>query len=225
MPNPIPNNVGEAPLKGCFIVIVGSHYFKNALISFYLEQTGGADSAITDSIEIAQQMARDRNPDEDVVIMIDAEQPDSSDLLRLLGGDSGIRSMNLVLFDVDKSAHLETTALKLGVKGFFYTSDQLDAFPRGLRFVCQGELWVSRAILENALMGREPTRADHSQEHNLTSRELQILSLIGEGVRNADIADTLCISPHTVKTHIYNVFKKIGVSNRLQAARWADENL
>ena len=49
--------------------------------------------------------------------------------------------------------------------------------------------------------------------------------MVAVGVKNEEIADRLCISPHTVKTHIYNIFKKIGVPNRLQAALWAAQNL
>ena len=54
----------------------------------------------------------------------------------------------------------------------------------------------------------------------LTTREKEILDKIAQGSRNKDIADELYISLHTVKTHIYNIFKKIDVSNRIQAVLW-----
>jgi len=59
----------------------------------------------------------------------------------------------------------------------------------------------------------------------LTRRELEILSMVVSGATNEEIAARICISPHTVKTHIYNIFKKINVPNRLQAALWAAKNL
>ncbi|MFH1935680.1 MAG: helix-turn-helix transcriptional regulator [Pseudomonadota bacterium] len=59
----------------------------------------------------------------------------------------------------------------------------------------------------------------------LTPREVEILTMMATGATNANIADKLCISPHTVKTHIYNIFKKIDVPNRLQASLWATKNL
>lgn len=59
----------------------------------------------------------------------------------------------------------------------------------------------------------------------LTRREMEILDLIADGYSNQQIADALFISPHTVKTHLHNIFKKINVKRRLQAALWAAQNL
>ncbi len=59
----------------------------------------------------------------------------------------------------------------------------------------------------------------------LTSRQTEILALVSVGATNDEIADKLYLSPHTVKTHLYNIFKKINVPNRLQAALWAAKNL
>ncbi len=59
----------------------------------------------------------------------------------------------------------------------------------------------------------------------LTQREKEILDLIATGFSNQQIADELFISPHTVKTHLHNIFKKINVKRRLQAALWAAQNL
>jgi len=59
----------------------------------------------------------------------------------------------------------------------------------------------------------------------LTRREREILDLIANGYSNQQIADELFISPHTVKTHLHNIFKKINVKRRLQAALWAARNL
>ena len=58
----------------------------------------------------------------------------------------------------------------------------------------------------------------------LTPREKQILTMIAVGASNDEIADNLCISPHTVKTHLYNIYNKIRVPNRIQAALWAAKN-
>jgi DNA-binding CsgD family transcriptional regulator len=65
----------------------------------------------------------------------------------------------------------------------------------------------------------------NGDDTGLTRREREILDLIASGFSNQQIADELFISPHTVKTHLHNIFKKINVIRRLQAALWAAENL
>ena len=59
----------------------------------------------------------------------------------------------------------------------------------------------------------------------LTPRQTEILALVAVGATNEQIADKLCISPQTVKSHLYNIFKKINVPNRVQAALWAAKHL
>ena len=59
----------------------------------------------------------------------------------------------------------------------------------------------------------------------LTQRELEIIGLLGTGATNAEIAEKLFVSEHTVKSHLYNIFRKIKVHNRLQAMNWARRNL
>jgi DNA-binding CsgD family transcriptional regulator len=59
----------------------------------------------------------------------------------------------------------------------------------------------------------------------LTERETEVIALLSIGASNEEIAEKLCVSPFTIKTHLYNIFKKVGVPNRFQAALWAAKNL
>jgi DNA-binding NarL/FixJ family response regulator len=101
----------------------------------------------------------------------------------------------------------------------------------GVKVILGGEYWISRKIVNEFILStnNHPKRRGHDgardREAGLTQREMEILKLIAAGTPNAKIAEKLCISPHTVKTHIYNIFKKINVPNRLQAALWFAKNL
>ncbi|HCY86697.1 MAG TPA: hypothetical protein DHV36_16310 [Desulfobacteraceae bacterium] len=58
----------------------------------------------------------------------------------------------------------------------------------------------------------------------LTNRELEVLSLMGEGQTNPEISKRLGISPHTVKSHVVHIFNKLGINHRTQAVVWAARN-
>jgi len=65
-----------------------------------------------------------------------------------------------------------------------------------------------------------------NREHDLlTMREMEILNLLSTGAKNTDIAKQLSLSVHTIKTHIYHIYKKLDVENRTQAVNWASHNL
>ena len=96
---------------------------------------------------------------------------------------------------------------------------------RGIRAIFDHEIWIPRRKMAGYLLegGRHLSGSPLPAE--LTAREVQILTALSRGESNRAIADKLCISPHTVKTHLYRIFKKIAASNRLQAAQWAAQNL
>jgi DNA-binding CsgD family transcriptional regulator len=68
----------------------------------------------------------------------------------------------------------------------------------------------------------DESRETQLEAATLTSRELEILSLVSAGYNNADIAEELVISLHTVRAHMRNIFEKLHVENRIQAATWAE---
>jgi LuxR family transcriptional regulator of csgAB operon len=87
-------------------------------------------------------------------------------------------------------------------------------------------MWVSRAVLSRCLADENSSDgADTISKAGLSPREIEVLALVAMGATNDEVADMLSVSPHTVKTHLYSIFKKIGVPSRLQAALWAAKNL
>ena len=132
------------------------------------------------------------------------------------------------LFNVDIADQVmfERRALALGWQGIFYHSVGIEALTRGITGICRGEVWFRRDVLSAYALNHHPCEAyDTRGIVPLTKREQEVLSIIATGDSNDGISKTLQISQHTVKTHVYNIYQKIGVRNRLQAALWASRHL
>ena len=114
------------------------------------------------------------------------------------------------------SAGTERMLVEFGKAGYI---------PKAIQAVYNGELWLSREFMSKWILSTKGGGVSESEGNGLTAKEVQILRLIADGASNKDIADKLFISTNTVKTHLYNIFKKINVTNRLQAALWARKSL
>lgn len=131
------------------------------------------------------------------------------------------------MINMPRDEKVEIRAVALGIKGLFYAATDLESLIRGVETMFEGDVWVPRKVLASAVYSpdRVPRRVSPRVAEMLTRRERQILSLICTGSSNDEIADRLSISTNTVRTHVYNIFRKISVPNRMQAALWGAENL
>ena len=127
----------------------------------------------------------------------------------------------------DIRGDMELNVIKMGAKGFLCARDSLKTLIQAIKSCYNGEIWATRRstnIIIDNLQRKIITRKKDEVEI-LTPQEKKVLILLASGFKNAEIAQKLFISEKTVKTHINKIFKKIGVTNRLQAALWASKNL
>lgn len=114
------------------------------------------------------------------------------------------------------------------LRGLFYETSSEEEFVRGVSALLNGEHWLPRrwlgAYLESTRLSYTVPWAPDSTDL-LTCKEQKVLSLLAEGLSNTSIAERMHISQHTVKTHLHNLFRKIGVNSRVNAVRWAMANL
>ena len=140
--------------------------------------------------------------------------------------DSGNKGYYIAIFNMPTGQPFGNDLVKKGVRGIFYNSDPLPNLAKGVPAILDGELWYSRKDLVKCLLDSDTGSAAAMQLKNLlTYREKEVLFLIASSISNTEIADKLNISRNTVKTHLYNIYNKIRVPNRLQAALWAAKNL
>lgn len=113
-------------------------------------------------------------------------------------------------------------ALEAGALSYLLKTTTAEEIVRAIRAAQQ-----SQSIIEPKVASRMVSRIQSAAKPphaDLTPRELEVLRLIGEGLTNQEIADTLFIGIKTVKTHVSNILSKLGVQDRTQAAVYAHRN-
>lgn len=109
------------------------------------------------------------------------------------------------------------------VRGIFYNDTTEGSLVKGVKAILNDEYWFARDLLARYLRKQRALTQQNAtdlMQIPLTVKELQILSYLVAGHSNKEIANRLDISGGTVKTHIYNIFRKLQVKNRVQAVNW-----
>lgn len=132
----------------------------------------------------------------------------------------------LSALNVNDDEHATQLLTSLHLQGVFYKNDSLEMICKGINQLLAGELWVARSVMARIInfYRNQQVRLYHPI-CGLTQREMEIMGFLSNGYSNHEISEKLFVSEHTVKSHLYNIFKKIGVHNRIQAMNWARENL
>lgn len=134
--------------------------------------------------------------------------------------------LRAALFNVDPRTNQTELAALPGVYGLFAMNTSAEDFIRGIKAILAGEYWLPRQVLCEHLEQTRHAFHPHASDHaaKLSPKERQLLALLTQGCSNDNIAHHLDISPHTVKTHFYNLYRKLQVHNRVQAATWAQQH-
>ena len=110
------------------------------------------------------------------------------------------------------------------LKGVFRGDCSLERLCHGVESIFAGGHWVPRRFFDAVADKVRPTiRKRCNGNGSLTRKEFEVLSLLANGESNLRIARNLNISEHTVKSHIYKVYKKLKVGNRVEAVNWLRE--
>lgn len=133
---------------------------------------------------------------------------------------------NIAVVNADDSLPFAQIVAWPGVRGVFFRDSTHDDLIKGIRAIFEGEYWLPRKVLWAHLERTRATpRPASTEAMTLTKKEVETLKLLAGGHSTELIARKLNVSPHTVKTHTYNLFRKIQVNNRVQAVHWALHNI
>jgi DNA-binding NarL/FixJ family response regulator len=169
--------------------------------------------------EKAVEMARQTTPD---VVLMDLVMPvmDGVEATRRLVADlPGTQVVVLTSFS-DQARIL--AAVDAGAIGYLLKDVDPAELIRGVRAAARGESPLHPKAARSLLSSRNGNRPPERTNVELTPREAQVLSLLRQGLANKQIARSLGISQATVKAHLTSVFQRIGVTDRVQAAVWAE---
>jgi len=157
----------------------------------------------------------------EVVEIVTTAKPDVLVLDLVMPGLEGLEVFRLVrerspetkilVFSGYMSDELVVQCLQAGAKGYLAKTAKSSDLVGAIKVVHSGGVWAEQRMMAKALE-KSPT---------VTKRELDIIRLVSEGLRNKEIADKLGISEKTVKAHMHSVFKKLHVEHRLQVALYS----
>jgi DNA-binding NarL/FixJ family response regulator len=172
----------------------------------------------------AVELARSIRPD---LVLMDIQMPrlDGVSATRQIVAEQLADVLVLTTFDLDEYVF---GALRAGAAGFLLKHADAKDLLRAVRTVARGEGIVApavtrRLIAEFAAAPAREARADPAVLEGLTRREREVLSCVGEGLSNAEIAERLRMAEGTVKTHVSRLLAKLELRSRVQAAVLAQE--
>jgi DNA-binding NarL/FixJ family response regulator len=154
------------------------------------------------------------------LLVLDLDLPDA-DGSRVLTDLEAARPENVLVLSDRADGDLVLRVLRLGARGFVTKAEGLRGLADTIRRVLAGERVIAPGLEQDAVLalGRFAKRAREGAEvaAELTAREHQVLELLSDGHTMRQIATRLSISPRTVETHVAKVYRKLGVSTRVQA--------
>jgi DNA-binding NarL/FixJ family response regulator len=168
----------------------------------------------------ALEQVRAQGPD---VVVMDIRMPemDGLEATRRITADPALsqtRVLVLTTFELDEYVF---GALDAGASGFLLKGGELADLVHAIRVVAGGESLLAPSVTRRLIdtyvaRPQRTTQAEHEGLDELTTREREVLGLVATGLTNAEIAQTLQLSPFTAKTHVSRILMKLGARDRVQ---------
>jgi len=201
------------------VFVVDDHVlFRRCLVDFLTAQEDITEVREAAFPQPALAAVREHTPD---IALVDID----------LGGQDGLSLASdildlcpeclVVMLTASQSEEQMRRALRIGAVGYVVKDTEPDSLMVVLRQVMKGEIAFPRAFLidhlRNTVYSRGAPDTAAPFEHTLTERELQVLQLVTNGMRDKQVAAQLSVSENTVKNHMKSIRAKLGASNRVQA--------
>lgn len=168
-------------------------------------------------LEVIESM----NPD---VVLLDINMPVMNGLKMLeVLRSSKNKNQKILILTIHNEVEYLMKAEEIGVEGYVLKDAESAILKKAIYTVNSGEKYIDYSMVP-ILNEKISQENEKTEDDKLTRREIEVLKLLAEGLFNKEIAYKLSISEKTVKNHVSNIFKKIGVFDRTQAAVYAIKN-
>ena len=158
------------------------------------------------------------------VILLDINMPVMNGLKMLeFLRNSEYRDQKVLILTIHNEIEYLLKSMDIGVEGYVLKDADSSILKKAIYKVHAGEKYIDNSLVP-FMNERIAHEKEKSEDEILTRREIEVLKLLAEGLFNKEIAYQLSISEKTVKNHVSNIFKKIGVFDRTQAAVYAIKN-
>ena len=201
-------------MKALRVLIADDHRLMVEGTKQALERAGGFE-VVGEAVNGVQvlPLVRRLKPD---LVLLDLRMPQMDGLTCLAKIRKEFPDVKVAILSVSQDPELIQTALKRGANAYIVKSVDPDDLPAALRQTLDGKVFTTVGVTEDP--GERAAR-----DAGLTERELVIVRAVARGLSNEAIAKELWVAEQTVKFHLTNIYRKLGVSNRTEAARYAFE--
>ena len=205
------------------VMIVDDHKMVREGIKQLLEFDGKIKvvSEADNGFECLEHLEKNILPD---VLLLDINMPEMNGLEVLQNIRNKKIDVKTIILTVHNEVEYLLRAFDLKVDGYILKDSESEVLKNAIYSVCNGEKYVQPELIPTLNSKMINRNIDKEKINSLTKREIEVLIAISAGLLNKEIAINLGISERTVKNHISNIFKKIDVADRTQAAVFAIKN-
>ena len=204
------------------IMIADDHSMVREGIKQLLELDG--DIVVTSEASNGKQCIELLDENRTDVLLLDINMPLMNGLQVLQYIRENKLKLKVLILTIHNEVEYLMRAVELGVDGYVLKDSDSSVLKKAIFCVNRGESFIQPELTPILKVKLEEKSNQTNDDDALTKREIEVLKLLAEGLFNKEIAYMLAISEKTVKNHVSNIFKKINVSDRTQAAVYAIRN-
>lgn len=158
------------------------------------------------------------------VLLLDINMPKKNGLEVLQALKARRSKLKVLVLTVHNEIEYLMKAVDIGVNGYILKDSESAELKKAIFTITQGETYIQPSLIPALNSKMIEKNQDEEKIDILTRRELEVLKLLAVGMYNKEVAEKLNISERTVKNHVSNIFKKLEVTDRTQAAVFAIRN-